>query len=363
MKKRYALIFSTLICLIFTACGQTRQPLIFDPNVKDRTNAVQEIDSIEYSTTEITGEAEMTSPHYFEVVAASTTAPPAPTTPNTPPKKYYMVKFVDYDGYSMLSVQNVAEGEAAKEPPIPERRGDLYFRGWDKDFSSVKQNMIVKAIYQKEVLTVRFFDVDGKLLKEEAVFYGEDATPPEFTPPDGYVLAGWTRSYKNITNDIDLYASYAVSPKNNAITLIDAYKLLTVKENTLKLPVTSYYRKEHTGICTLNGEDYAGNILYGNFSDRLELSGYGFTALEGMIGLKEPSSNVNDTEYELVLYIHVDGELKVQLTLNETGKSKDFAVDLSGAKYVTIRLEPYVDGELYYINADFIGGIVDAIIY
>ena len=363
LKKNFALIFSALICLIFTACGQTRQPLIFDPDVNDRTNAVRDIENIEYSTTEITGEAEMTSPHYFEVVAASTTSPLVPTTPETPAKKYYMVKFVDYDGYSMLSVQNVAEGEAAKEPPIPEKRGDLYFRGWDKDFSSVKQNMIVKAIYQKETLSVRFFDVDGTLLKEESVYYGEDAMPPTVTPPDGYMLAGWTRSYKNITNDIDLYASYTVSPKSNAITLVDAYKLLKVKENTLKLPVTSYYRKEHRGVCTLNGEDYAGNILYGNFSDRLDLSGYGFTTLEGMIGLKTPSSNVNNTEYELVLYIHVDGELKAQLTLNETGKSKNFSVDLSGAKNVTIRLEPYVDGELYYINADFIGGIVDAIIY
>ena len=363
MKKLHSAVLALLTCLLLAACGQMRQPIIFDPSIKDRTNAVQEIGNIEYSTTEITGEVEMTSPHYFEVVAASTTSPLVTNTPDEPPKKYYMVKFVDCDGYSTLSVQYVAEGESAKEPPMPERRDNLYFRGWDKDFSNIRQNVIVKAIYQKDSLTVRFFDVDGKLLKKEIVGYGEDATPPEVHPPEGYMLAGWTRSYKNITNDVDLYTSYTVSPKSNAITLIDAYKLLTVKENTLKLPVTAYYRKEHHGVCTLNGEDYAGNILYGNFSDKLELSGYGFTTLEGMIGLKKPFSNANDTKYELYLYIHVDGELKVNLMLDETGKSKNFSVDLTGAKEITVRLEPYVDGELHYINADFIGGIVDAIIY
>lgn len=368
MKKFYVLLVAA-VCLFLAACGVVSEGLLFTPSVNDRTNAVVDIENIERSTTEVTSATDVTVPRYFEVVAASTTASstetqkPIEKEPTPVPVEYYMVKFVDYDGYSMISVQNVAEGSSAVEPPMPEQRGDLIFRGWDKDFSNVKQSMIVKAIYQKEWLTVHFYDANGTLLKTEQVSYGEDATPPNVTAPDGYIFDGWSRSYEDVTRDLSVYASYTASPKSKAITLIDAYKVLTVTENTLGLPITSYYRTVHSGVCTINGEDYAGNIIYGNFSDTLELSGYGFTVLEGSLGLKTQQSNVNNTKYELQLYIYVDDELKVNKKITKTGTIKDFSVDLTGAKTVTIRLEPYVDGDLYYIEPEFFGGIIDAIIY
>ena len=368
MKKFYVLLVAA-VCLFLAACSAVSEGLLFTPTVNDRTNAVVDIENIERSTTEVTSVTDVTVPRYFEVVAASTTASstetqkPIEKEPTPVPVEYYMVKFVDYDGYSMISVQNVAEGSAAVEPPMPERRGDLIFRGWDKDFSNIKQGTIVKAIYQREWLTVRFYDAGGTLLKTEQVSYGDSATPPEVTPPDGYIFNGWSRSYENVTNDVNIYASYVASPKSQAITLIDAYKLLTVTENTLGLPITSYYRTIHNGVCTINGEDYAGNIIYGNFSDTLELSGYGFTTLEGSIGLKTQQSNVNYTKYELQLYIYLDGELVLNKKITKTGTMKEFSVDLTNAKTITIRLEPYVDGDLYYINPEFFGGIIDAIIY
>lgn len=365
MKKFYTVLVAVAICLLLASCGARGGGILFSPTVNDRMSAVVDIENIERSTTEVTNDTEVTVPQYFEVVAASTTAPvPAGQKPNDEPAvEYYMVKFVDYDGYSMISVQNVAEGSGATEPPMPQRRGDLIFRGWDKDFSNVKQSMIVKAMYQKEWLTVRFYNADGTLLKTEQVAYGEDSLPPEITPPDGYIFAGWSRSYENITSDMNIYASYDVSPRSNAITLIDAYKLLTVNENTLGLPITSYYRTVHNGICTIKGEDYAGNIIYGNFSDTLELSEYGFTMLEGSLAIKQQGANVNNTKYQLVLYIYVDDELVLNTKLSKTNAMKDFSIDISGAKNLTIRLEPYVDGELYYIQPEFFGGIINAIIY
>ncbi|MBQ8836168.1 MAG: InlB B-repeat-containing protein [Clostridia bacterium] len=385
MKKVYALAAVMALCLLLAACTAANGGILFTPTVNDRMNAVVDIDNIERSTIEVTDGTNVTVPQYFEVIAASTTASTTAaslspqnteqsssdktpsseeTTTATEPtvSEYYMVKFVDYDGYSMISVQNVAEGSAANEPPMPERRGDLIFRGWDKDFSNIRQSMIVKAIYQKEWLTVRFYDAGGKLLKTEQVAYGESATPPEITAPDGYIFSGWSRAYDNITRDTNVYATYEISPKSNAITLIDAYKLLTVVENTTELSSKNYSRASYDGICTIDGEDYGGNILYGNFSDRLELSGYGFTTLEGSVGLKTLSSNVNNTEYSLTVLIFVNGLLKFETTVSETGTMKNFSVDLTNAETVTVRLATYVDGERY-TGTDFFGGIIDAIIY
>ena len=59
----------------------------------------------------------------------------------------FQVIFVDYDN-SELSAQTVNYGEAAIAPADPEREG-YRFTGWDQDFSSVKENMTIKALYEQ----------------------------------------------------------------------------------------------------------------------------------------------------------------------------------------------------------------------
>ena len=365
MKKIYALA-AVLLCLLLVACSTVREGILFSPTVNDRLGAVSDIHNIERSTTEITAGEEMTAPQYFEVVATSTTAATVDRTPEKEPVvEYYTVKFVDYDGYSTISVQNVAEGKAANEPPMPEKRGELVFRGWNKDFSNVKQSMIVRAVYQKEWLTVRFLDADGSLLKEEEVLYGSSATDPYVPDKGEYFFHGWDKPFNNVTTDLDVYATYYKIPQRSYTPLPDAYKLLAVKENTLGLSEKSYYRKEYNGVCTLGGIDYAGNIIYGNFSDTLELSGFGFTSFEGKIALKGQSAN-NENNYEIELYVYVDGVQTEYIKLDIPGVYKEFKVDLVGAKELTVCVIPYMNGTVYDYhnsNPEFIGGLIDAVIY
>ncbi|MBQ6893371.1 MAG: InlB B-repeat-containing protein [Clostridia bacterium] len=368
MKKICISLAAATLCLLLAACGTARPGLLFNPTVNDRTNAVVDIQDIERSTTEITVDAEVTEPRYFEVVAASTTASTTVVkTPDDEPAaiEYYTVKFVDYDGYSTISVQNVAEGSTASEPPMPEKRGDMVFRGWNKDFSNVRQSMIVKAVYQKEWLTVRFLDADGTVLKIEEVLYGNSASDPYVPDKGEYFFDGWDKAFDKVYTDIDVYATYYKIPTRSYTALPDAYKLLSVKENTLEFDEDEYYRNEHNGVCTLGNVDFAGNIIYGNFSDRLDISGFGFTSFEGKLALKAQSENDENT-YEIELFVYVDGVRKYYSKLDMTGVYKEFKVDLVGANTLTIRVVPYVNGKVYdyYLGTpEFIGGLIDAVIY
>ena len=60
--------------------------------------------------------------------------------------------FVDSDG-KLISAQLVKEGESAQAPENPSKTG-YNFIGWDTDFSSVTENLTVKAKYEKKDSTV-----------------------------------------------------------------------------------------------------------------------------------------------------------------------------------------------------------------
>ncbi|MDV0445440.1 hypothetical protein MmiAt1_10180 [Methanimicrococcus sp. At1] len=59
----------------------------------------------------------------------------------------YTVIFQDWDG-TELKTETVASGENAEAPENPKRNG-YTFTGWDKDFSSVFENLIITAEYKK----------------------------------------------------------------------------------------------------------------------------------------------------------------------------------------------------------------------
>jgi len=361
LKKIYMFFVLASLCFLLVACSATRKRFDFTPHINNRTDAVYDISEFTRSTTEFPEDIEVTAPKYFEVVATSTTAPVTTRKPpavTEAPKEYYTVKFVDIDGYSAISVQNVEEGKSAKEPPMPEKRDDMIFIGWDKDFSSVKGSMIVKAIYKKEWLNVYFYDSDATLLKSQVVLYGDDATPPKITPPAGYTFNGWSKSYKNVTNDLYLYAKYSEIGQRDHITLKDAYEFLPLTENVLNESGSAYHRSVHNGVCTIQGEDYGGNILYGNFCDIINISGYNFVAFEGILGMK---SSLPDAEFSLVLDIYLDEKHAFHGEINSPNAKKEFSLNLKGVNDIKIQLKTKKNGNLLK-KSEFTGGIINGIL-
>ena len=119
-------------------------------------------------------------------------------------KKEYTVEFNDGNG-NTLKTQSVEYGESAVAPAKPYRDKHI-FKGWDKDFSNVSENLIVTALWEAEKYNVTFEDGDGNILKEETVLYGESATPPKEPARTGFTFTEWDTSYENVESDLTVKA-------------------------------------------------------------------------------------------------------------------------------------------------------------
>ena len=99
----------------------------------------------------------------------------------------YKVVFYDYDG-NVLKTELVQKGESATAPTAPEVEG-YTFVGWSKDFTNVTSNLEVYPLYDdgKVEFVVSFMDWNGKILKEERLEAGQNATPPADPEREGYL--------------------------------------------------------------------------------------------------------------------------------------------------------------------------------
>lgn len=76
------------------------------------------------------------------------------------------------------------------------------------EFDMPACNVIATAV--NKLYTVRFFDYDYTLLKEQQVGEGLNATPPTTPTHAGMTFTGWDGAYTNIQKDIALHALYSV---------------------------------------------------------------------------------------------------------------------------------------------------------
>lgn len=126
--------------------------------------------------------------------------------------KKHIVVFQDEEG-NVLKTSFVSHEEAALPPEMPQKKGEsahyeIKFQGWDKDISSVKENLVVKAVYKevpKEYL-IMYFHENGKMLGTETVPYGQAATQPYHpqkpqTEEHYYIFKGWNNDLSHIEKD------------------------------------------------------------------------------------------------------------------------------------------------------------------
>ncbi len=131
----------------------------------------------------------------------------------------YSVVFLDGDG-AFMEMQTVKEKEAAVAPdsiPAKTPTAQYYytFTGWDTDFSDVRENMVVRPLFEEHLreYTVTFTDMSGeKILSEQVVPYGSAATAPDAPEVEGYLFAGWDAEFDNITSDLTVKAIYEEIP-------------------------------------------------------------------------------------------------------------------------------------------------------
>jgi uncharacterized repeat protein (TIGR02543 family) len=118
----------------------------------------------------------------------------------------FEVKFM-VDGVQLGETQVVDYGSAATAPTNPTKEGHT-FKGWDKEFANVHEDLVINALFEINTYTVTFVDKDGTVLKTETVEYGKDATAPANPTKEGYTFKEWNKAFTNIKANTTVMATY-----------------------------------------------------------------------------------------------------------------------------------------------------------
>lgn len=120
----------------------------------------------------------------------------------------YMVRFYDSEGNVIYSV-TVKENESATAPTPPTKEGYIFVR-WDKDYTNVTQDLDIYPIYEKEIIneyTVKFY-VFGKLISEQKVKENDTAIAPEVPIIPSHSFIGWDKDFTSVKQNLSIYAIY-----------------------------------------------------------------------------------------------------------------------------------------------------------
>ena len=128
------------------------------------------------------------------------------------------VKFIDYNG-TLLKEMILETGSDAIPPVVPHREG-YTFVGWDKSYTSMVENTIIKAQYNINSYTFTFNSNEGSLVSNITQDYGTPLSEPSAPTKIGYTFEGWyydqelTQIYIFTTmpaEDMTLYAKWSIN--------------------------------------------------------------------------------------------------------------------------------------------------------
>ena len=131
----------------------------------------------------------------------------------------YKVVFTDENGV-IIEEQMVGHGENATPPQMPNQEG-YQFVGWDKSYTNITNDIVIKAIYKPAKYKVIFYDYDYTVLKSDSVLYGNNAIPPKDPIRHGYIFIGWDKDYSNVKSDLNIIAQYEQDIIYYTVTFLD----------------------------------------------------------------------------------------------------------------------------------------------
>ncbi|MBK1834332.1 InlB B-repeat-containing protein [Roseibacillus ishigakijimensis] len=127
------------------------------------------------------------------------------------------VTFVAGDFGSLTSgtaIQYVVSGSGAVAPLIAEEEG-WHFMGWDRDFTSVTEDIVVQAIYIRKPVVTFLAGENGTIVTGNetiSLIPGDDAAAPHIRAHAGWTFIGWDTSFTNVHDDLTVHAQYAPWP-------------------------------------------------------------------------------------------------------------------------------------------------------
>lgn len=179
--------------VIFSKNGITSNTFSFEPNAKELPAA---------------------GDYYFSVTAVN-----AVGTKESEKKKITLhedktVEFFDPLTNKVLKTETVPYGGTATAPKMSSVKGYTFIK-WDGNFTTVKEDTRVTAVFEPHEYTVTFVDSKNNILSKETVKYGQSATVPDEPTKTGYVFVAWSvkdgegDSYTSVNGNVTFEPTYA----------------------------------------------------------------------------------------------------------------------------------------------------------
>lgn len=178
----------------------------------------------------------------------------------------YAIAFVDWNN-DTISLRTARHGETLTAPEAPSSEG-YEFLYWDafKDTDNlvVTESMVISAVYEPDVFTIRFHRQDDTILSEQQVQFGQSAQLPDYPETEGMVFLGWSTDVEwwNATADTDVYPILVYS-ETAVVPISSLGSEYTGKDATLEFTAgegaTIYYTTDGSDP-TSNGIEYTGPI-------------------------------------------------------------------------------------------------------
>lgn len=124
----------------------------------------------------------------------------------------------------------VEHGQSANLPTTLNVEGYI-FKGWDKDFTNITQDVTITAILEPQVQahTVTFI-INGQSYPVQ-VEHGGTAVPP-YIPEESTGFIGWDKTLNNITGDVTITAVFSVKTVSHTVTfMIDGHSYTVTVED------------------------------------------------------------------------------------------------------------------------------------
>ena len=124
------------------------------------------------------------------------------------PAETFNITFKGEDG-SVISTQTIEKGQSASLPAGPQKEG-YTFNGWQKqsgesNHDNIQDNLVYVATYQINIYQVIF--VYGENSVKQEVVYGQSASAPN-AQLEGHEFIGWDKDFSQIKGDLTINAIF-----------------------------------------------------------------------------------------------------------------------------------------------------------